>query len=124
MCVRMHALLGKMLCCPNDDFVINFHMGGTYGDKHETAKRFLDNLALLTEWERSHITIENDDKASMWSISDLVEYGIGERIRLVLDVHHHKFCNRESVYDAADMVFSNMARPSSAKDSLLGIRRR
>ena len=106
LCIRMHAMLGKMLCCPNDDFVINFHMGGTYGgNKRDTAKRFVDNLELLTEWERAHITIENDDKASMWSISDLVEYGIGDSVRLVLDVHHHKFCNRESLWDAADMAF-------------------
>jgi len=104
--IEMHAMLGKMLCLPTDDFVINFHVGGVYGDKRETAKRFINNLnTLLTDWERKHITIENDDKASMWSISDLVEYGIGNTVRLVLDVHHHRFCNRESLHDAADMAF-------------------
>lgn len=103
--IEMHAMLGKMLCCPNDDFVINFHVGGVYGDKRETAKRFLNNLGTLTDWERNHITIENDDKESMWSVSDLVEYGIGNKVRIVLDVHHHRFCNRESLYDAADMAF-------------------
>jgi UV DNA damage endonuclease len=104
--IEMHAMLGKMLCLPTDDFVINFHVGGVYGNKQETAKRFINNLnTLLTDWERKHITIENDDKTSMWSISDLVEYGIGNKVRLVLDVHHHRFCHRESLYDAADMAF-------------------
>jgi UV DNA damage endonuclease len=103
--IEMHAMLGKMLCLPTDDFVINFHVGGVYEDKRETAKRFIKNLGTLTSWERNHITIENDDKESMWSISDLVEYGIGNEVRLVLDVHHHRFCNRESLHDAADMAF-------------------
>lgn len=106
LCVRMHAELGQMLCLPQDDFVINFHMGGTYGNKSDTAKRFIDNLEHLTDWERAHITIENDDKESMWSISDLVEYGIGDHVRLVLDVHHHRFCARESLIHAASMAFN------------------
>lgn len=105
-CLQMHATLGQLLQLPNDDFVINFHMGGTYGNKEDTAKRFIDNIGEhLSEWEMQHITIENDDKESMWSISDLVDYQIGDHVRLVLDVHHHRFCNRESLSDAAQMAF-------------------
>jgi UV DNA damage endonuclease len=106
-CIRMHAMLGTLLCLPQDDFVINFHVGGVYGSKADTAKRFIDNIGeYLNDWERAHITIENDDKASMWSISDLLEYGIGDHTRLVLDVHHHQFCNRETIHEAAQMAFA------------------
>jgi len=75
---------------------INIHVGGTYGDKDKTAKRFIANfksLSGLDENCRARLTLENDDKASMWStkeIYDKIHHQTG--IPIVFDYHHHGFC--------------------------------
>jgi UV DNA damage endonuclease len=103
--IYMHDTIGKML--NSDDFCINFHVGGVYEDKEVTAKRFCENFGLIDESVRNRITLENDDKASMWSITDLYKK-IYEKcgVKLVLDIHHHKFRNDESLQEAAQMAFS------------------
>jgi UV DNA damage endonuclease len=44
----------------------------------------------------------------MWSMSDLYEilWSRCKQLKLVLDIHHHRFCQRESLKDAASMAFS------------------
>lgn len=72
---------------------INIHVGATYGNKVETAKRFCDNFYLLSETVRTRLTVENDDKASLFSTQDL--YGLIHKnigVPVVFDYHHHKFC--------------------------------
>jgi UV DNA damage endonuclease len=104
--LQMHSLMGDLLGC-GQEFAINIHMGGVYGSKDETAERFVANFAALPPQIRNRLTVENDDKASMWSMSDLYEK-VASRcpVKLVLDIHHHRFCQRESLEDAAQMAFS------------------
>lgn len=73
---------------------INIHIGGTYGDKTTTMKRFCQNYHSLQKSAQARLTIENDDKASMYSVVDLYE-GIHKviGIPIVFDYHHHKFCD-------------------------------
>jgi UV DNA damage endonuclease len=47
---------------------INIHLGGAYGDKEASMKRFVKNFPRLPESVRSRLTLENDDKASMYSM--------------------------------------------------------
>ena len=107
LCLRMHSLIADLLGC-GDEFAINIHVGGVYGDKTDTAKRFADGFNSLPLNIQNRLTVENDDKASMWSMSDLYEllWSRCQRLKLVLDVHHHRFCQRESLHHAADMAFS------------------
>ena len=72
---------------------INIHIGGAYGDKESAMKRFCENFKRLPKSVRSRITVENDDKASMYSVKDLY-YGVYQHIGIpiVFDYHHHKFC--------------------------------
>ena len=73
---------------------INIHVGGTYGGDFEgTASRWVKNFYRLDENTRSRLTLENDDKASMWSIKRLYEL-IYQRVGvpIVFDYHHFKFC--------------------------------
>ena len=108
--LQMHSALADMLGY-GAEFAINIHIGGVYVNKLETAKRFAKQYALLPVAIRERLTVENDDKASMWSMSDLFEL-IAPRcpeIKLVLDIHHHQFCNRESLQEAAAMAFSTWA---------------
>lgn len=71
---------------------INIHIGATYGDKQAAIDRWCKNYELLPESVKTRITLENDDKASMYSVKDL--YQVYERlgVPIVFDYHHHKFC--------------------------------
>jgi UV DNA damage endonuclease len=102
--IEMHYEIGRML--DSENFCINFHVGGAYDDKKETAKRFCQNFKNLDAKIQSKITIENDDKSSMWSVTDLYNMIYSEcGAKIVLDVHHHKFRSDESLYDAASFSF-------------------
>jgi UV DNA damage endonuclease len=75
---------------------INIHVGGTYGDKDTTAKRFVENfnkIGGLNNNCKMRFTLENDDKASMWSVKDIYDKIYHETgIPIVFDYHHHRFC--------------------------------
>jgi UV DNA damage endonuclease len=102
----MHSLIGDLLGY-GDEFAINIHMGGVYEGKHETAGRFLANFSKLPDHTKRRLTLENDDKASMWSMTDLLKQVAKYcTVKLVLDIHHHRFCRHESLEEAADMAFS------------------
>ena len=87
---------------------INIHIGGAYGDKTAAMKRFCENFHLLPESVKSRLTVENDDKASMYSVKDLYEgvYNV-IGIPIVFDYHHHKFCTGDlSERQALEMAIS------------------
>ena len=72
---------------------INIHVGGAYGDKDSAMARFCKNFKRLQPSAQARLTVENDDKASMYSVVDLynsVYKVIG--IPIVFDYHHHGFC--------------------------------
>ena len=70
---------------------INIHCNGVYGDKQSAMNRFIDNFKLLSNSVRSRLTIENDDKASMYSVKDLMYIHNAIKIPIVFDYHHHTF---------------------------------
>ena len=87
---------------------INIHLGVAYGDKEASMKRFVKNFPRLPESVSSRLTLENDDKASMYSVKDLY-YGIYKKIGIpiVFDYHHHKFCTGGmSEQEALEMALS------------------
>ena len=71
---------------------INIHIGGVYGDKVSAMERFCTNFHRLPNSVKSRLTVENDDKASMYSVVDLYE-GVYKviGIPIVFDYHHHRF---------------------------------
>ena len=71
---------------------INIHCNGAYGDKIETMKRFCRKFDMLSDSVKSRLTVENDDKASMYSVKDLMQIHNTIGIPIVFDYHHHKFC--------------------------------
>jgi len=72
---------------------INIHCNGVYGDKISAMKRFCKNFNRLPESVQSRLTIENDDRSSMYSVKDLMYIYERIGIPIVFDYHHHKFCN-------------------------------
>ena len=73
---------------------LNIHCNGVYGDKESAMDRFCKNFEKLPESVQTRLTVENDDKASMYSVKELYN-GIYKRIGvpIVFDYHHHRFCN-------------------------------
>ena len=70
---------------------INIHCNGVYGDKIKAMDRFCKNFELLPESVQTRLTVENDDKASMYSVKDLMYIHERIGIPIVFDYHHHKF---------------------------------
>ena len=72
---------------------LNIHCNGVYGDKESALDRFCKNFERLPESVQSRLTVENDDKESMYSVKELYN-GIYKRIGIpiVFDYHHHRFC--------------------------------
>ena len=87
---------------------INIHIGGVYGDKVSAMDRFCKNFHRLPDSVKTRLTVENDDKATMYSVKDLydgVYCKIG--IPIVFDYHHHKFCTGElSEQQALELAIS------------------
>ena len=73
---------------------INIHIGGAYNNKISAMNRFCKNFKLLPQSVQKRLTVENDDRESMYSVKDLY-YGIYKKINIpiVFDYHHHRFCN-------------------------------
>jgi UV DNA damage endonuclease len=71
---------------------INIHCNGVYGDKISAMDRFITNFQRLSKSVQKRLTIENDDKASMYSVKDLMYIHNAIKIPIVFDYHHHKFC--------------------------------
>ena len=87
---------------------INIHIGGAYGDKVSSMERFCKNFHRLPDSVKSRLTVENDDKATMYSVVDLYE-GVYCKIGIpiVFDYHHHRFCNGGlSEEDALEVAIS------------------
>ena len=87
---------------------INIHIGGVYGDKVSAMDRFCTNFHRLPNSVKSRLTVENDDKATMYSVKDLYE-GVYCKIGIpiVFDYHHHAFCTGGlSEEDALEVAIS------------------
>lgn len=69
---------------------INIHVGGAYGDKEETLKRFAQNFSLLSHNLRGRLTVENDDKPGLYTVADLKGLHESIGIPIVFDYFHHK----------------------------------
>ena len=93
---------------------INIHCNGVYGDKKSAMDRFCLNFNTLSESVKSRLTVENDDKSSMYSARDLMYIHEKIGIPIVFDFHHHKFCTGGlSEKDALDLAISTW--PKSIK---------
>jgi UV DNA damage endonuclease len=86
---KLFDLMGLSLTPYNK---INIHCNGVYGDKIAAMDRFCENFEKLSPSVRKRLTVENDDKASMYSVADLMYIHTKTGIPIVFDYHHHQFC--------------------------------
>ncbi len=80
---------------------INVHIGATYGDKAATGSRFRDAVDRLSPGARARLTVENDDRESLWSVPELVDALDGTDVPVLFDYHHHTFTDRGLTYREA-----------------------
>jgi len=91
--LEMHGKLFDMMGLSKTPYnKINIHCNGVYGDKTTAMNRFCENFNRLSSSVRSRLTVENDDKASMYSVKDLMYIHNLIGIPIVFDYHHHQFC--------------------------------
>lgn len=68
---------------------INIHVGGAYGDREESIRRFAQNFSLLSQNLRGRLTVENDDKPGLYTVADLLPLHEMIGIPIVFDYFHH-----------------------------------
>ncbi len=89
---RHSEMFDLMGFAPSFENKINIHVGATYNDKPGTIARWLQNYDRLSDSLKARLVIENDDKASMYSVRDLYEMLHSEiAIPITFDYWHHTF---------------------------------
>jgi UV DNA damage endonuclease len=89
---RHSELFDLMGFAPSFENLINIHIGATYNDKPGTINRWLHNYDRLSDSCKARLVIENDDKASMYSVRELYKtLYASEGIPVTFDYWHHTF---------------------------------
>jgi UV DNA damage endonuclease len=89
-----HGRIMDMLGMPRTPYAkINIHVGAHYNNKPMAIDNFCRNFERLSDAVKTRLTVENDDKASLYSTKELYD-DIYKRIGIpiVFDYHHHQFC--------------------------------
>jgi UV DNA damage endonuclease len=105
-----HAqIFDEMGLTPSHWNKINIHINTTQGGKEECAQRFIKGFNKLHPNTKARLVVENDDKASQYSVADLYELLYKEiQIPITFDVHHHKFCSGNLTHqEAAELAVSS-----------------
>lgn len=94
--LELHGKVFDMMGLEHSPYnLINIHCNGVYGDKKTAMDRFIDNFQRLSPSVQSRLTVENDDKQSMYSTKDLMYIHEKLGIPIVFDYHHHRFNTSE-----------------------------
>lgn len=89
--LEIHSQLFDLMGLPPSHWnKINIHVGGAYGDKMETVKRFAQNFKLLSASLQKRLTVENDDKPGLYTVRDLHPLHEMIGIPVVFDYFHHR----------------------------------
>ena len=65
------------------------HLGGIYGDKTESLKRFIQNAAELDDRIKARLVIENDEHC--YTVTDTLSASKAIGVPVVFDVFHHRW---------------------------------
>jgi UV DNA damage endonuclease len=69
--LEIHSEIFDLMNLPaSSQSKINIHVGGAYGDKLETLKRFVQNFKLLSKNLQARLTVENDDKGGLYTVQE------------------------------------------------------
>ena len=92
--LEINGQMMDLLCQPRSTWAkINIHVGAAYNDKPTALATFCKNFDRLSDAVKSRLTVENDDKESLYSTQELYD-GVFKQINIpiVHDYHHHTMC--------------------------------
>ena len=92
---------------------VPIHIGGVYGNKEKSMKRFVERFEKLDESIRRRLVIENDDKH--YTFDDCLQINEKARIPVLFDVFHHEINN---CWKTTGMVFKLFTRTWREEDGL------
>lgn len=87
---------------------IQIHVGGIYGDKERSIKRFIERFEKLDETIKRRLVIENDDKR--YSLKDCLLVNAETGIPVLFDIFHHELNNSEEKISEAFRLFTKTWR--------------
>jgi UV DNA damage endonuclease len=70
---------------------IQIHVGGVYGDRAGSIKRFIERFGRLDPAVRDRLVVENDEKS--YSLRDCLTIHEGTGLPMLFDVFHHSILN-------------------------------
>ncbi|MGE5445664.1 MAG: UV DNA damage repair endonuclease UvsE [Ignavibacteriales bacterium] len=88
----------------NDSAKIQIHVGGVYGDKEESIKRFIRRFKKLSNRICRRLVIENDDR--LYSLEDCLEIHTKTGTPILFDVFHHELNNHGEAIKEAFQIFT------------------
>lgn len=98
--LQYHAEVLDLLNLESSAKIIT-HVGGIYGNKQESLKKFINNYQKLDETIKNRYVIENDDKS--YNVNDCLLVHENTNIPVILDIYHHSCKNTgESLIDAIE----------------------
>ncbi len=80
---KVLSLLGQ-----DESAKIQIHLGGVYGDKEESLKRFLRNYERLPKGVKKRLVIENDERS--YNLEDCLLVSQETGLPVVFDYFHHR----------------------------------
>jgi len=81
---------------------IQIHVGGVYGDKEASMRRFVERFEMLDEIVKRRLVIENDDRR--YNLKDCLKTSAEVGIPILFDVFHHEVNNSgETVKEAFEL---------------------
>ncbi len=119
-CIRdlaIHGVLMDVIGMPRSPGAkINIHLGGSFGDRESAMDRWCSNWGRIPASVQSRLTIENDDKANLFSVSD-IHRGIYSRlgVPIVMDFHHAKFRRSEGMSERDEFLMAASTWPEGIR---------
>lgn len=92
---------------------VQIHVGGVYGEKEKSIKRFIKNYKKLPNFIKKRLVVENDDKS--YSASECLKINEEIQIPIVFDTLHHECFNNQEKMRA---VFEKIIKTWKKKDGL------
>ena len=87
---------------------IQIHVGGMYGDKAKSMRRFIRRFNELDERIQKRLVIENDDK--LYSLKDCLCIHAETGMPVLFDLYHHELNNSgETIREAFDLFINTWA---------------
>ncbi len=88
---------------------IQIHVGGVYGDKETSMRRFVERFEMLDEIVKRRLVIENDDRR--YNLKDCLKISAEVGIPILFDVFHHEVNNSGETVKEAFELFAPTWKP-------------